>query len=77
MKRKVFSLLFALSFIMISNGNTINISSYLDDGTPSECVREARTTVMEEAALMNEDPNDDLDFWLPIYNQLYLNCLNN
>lgn len=49
----------------------------LEEGKASDCAREARSRTFAIATFWDESPNDDLEFYLDIYDAIYLDCYLN
>lgn len=78
MKKKIFSIAAVVLFASasLSANDTIKKVTQvnIEDGRASDCVREARSRTYAIASAFEEEPNDDLDFYLEIYNAIYMDC---
>ena len=62
--------------VVIFMGTSLNaLSSEVEEN--SDCVRRARAAAFAVADHFDEHPNDDLDFYLEIYDAVYLDCYLN
>ena len=54
-----------------------SLSMVEDYGKASDCASSAREATYTIAGAFDESPNDDLDFYLTIYDALYMDCYLN
>jgi hypothetical protein len=73
MKNKVFSL---VAVVLMFIGTSMSAVPVIDEDN-SDCVRRGRAAAFAVADMFDESPNDDLDFYLSIYDAVYLDCYLN
>lgn len=65
-----------MSVVFMFVGTSLSAAPVIEEDN-SNCVRRARAAAFAVADHFNEHPNDDLEYYLEIYDAVYLDCYLN